>query len=249
MIPLQWRHNGQDGVSNHQPHDCLLNRLLSADLRKHESSPPLAFVQVIHRGPVNYPHKRASNAENVSIWWRHHITGLVPNRPRLMMAQFDDACMCHETSFWWRLITIAMTSQERHIFSNQRFNSSCRPTSKKHQSLPYWPGVRGIHQWPVIYPHKGPVRRKKLSFYDVNMTLPLHERPLRTKITDNSTAYSHSCWHQRSALLALCKANPPATCVPHKGFPCRDVRSVCVQNLNSARRNGVCQIRCVMFAS
>ena len=24
---LQWRHNEHDGVSNHQPHDCLLNRL------------------------------------------------------------------------------------------------------------------------------------------------------------------------------------------------------------------------------
>ena len=24
---LQWRHNGRDSVSNHQPHDCLLNRL------------------------------------------------------------------------------------------------------------------------------------------------------------------------------------------------------------------------------
>ena len=24
---LQWRHNGHDGFSNHQPHDCLLNRL------------------------------------------------------------------------------------------------------------------------------------------------------------------------------------------------------------------------------
>ena len=24
---LQWRHNDHDGVSNHQPHDCLLNRL------------------------------------------------------------------------------------------------------------------------------------------------------------------------------------------------------------------------------
>ena len=24
---LQWRHNWRDGVSNHQPHDCLLNRL------------------------------------------------------------------------------------------------------------------------------------------------------------------------------------------------------------------------------
>ena len=30
MIPpvsLRWCHNGRDGVSNHQPHDCLLNRL------------------------------------------------------------------------------------------------------------------------------------------------------------------------------------------------------------------------------
>ena len=25
--PLQWRHTGPDGVSNHQPYDCLLNRL------------------------------------------------------------------------------------------------------------------------------------------------------------------------------------------------------------------------------
>ena len=25
--PLQWHHNECDGVSNHQPHDCLLNRL------------------------------------------------------------------------------------------------------------------------------------------------------------------------------------------------------------------------------
>ena len=25
--PLQWRHNGWDGVSNHQPHHCLFNRL------------------------------------------------------------------------------------------------------------------------------------------------------------------------------------------------------------------------------
>ena len=27
MFPLRWRHNEHDGVSNHQPHDCLLNRL------------------------------------------------------------------------------------------------------------------------------------------------------------------------------------------------------------------------------
>ena len=47
-----WRHNERDCVSNHQPHDCLLNRL-----RKHQSSASLAFVRGIHRCPVNSPHK------------------------------------------------------------------------------------------------------------------------------------------------------------------------------------------------
>ena len=32
--PLQWRHNEHDGVSNHQPHDCLLNRLFRRRSKK-----------------------------------------------------------------------------------------------------------------------------------------------------------------------------------------------------------------------
>ena len=40
-----------------------------ADQSKHHSSASLAFGWGINRGPVNTPH---SNAENVSIWWRHH---------------------------------------------------------------------------------------------------------------------------------------------------------------------------------
>ena len=63
---LRWRHNEHDGVSNHQPHDCLLNHFFSganqrkhqsADQRKHQSSASLAFVRGIHRWPVNSPHK------------------------------------------------------------------------------------------------------------------------------------------------------------------------------------------------
>ena len=34
MRPLQWRHNGPDGVSNHQPHDCLLKRLFGRRSKK-----------------------------------------------------------------------------------------------------------------------------------------------------------------------------------------------------------------------
>ena len=44
-----------------------------ADQRKHQRSASLAFVWGIHRGPVNSPAQMASNAENVSIWWRHHV--------------------------------------------------------------------------------------------------------------------------------------------------------------------------------
>ena len=54
---LQWRYNGRDSVSNHQPRDCLLNLLFRRRSRKHQSSASLAFVRGIHRGPVNSPHK------------------------------------------------------------------------------------------------------------------------------------------------------------------------------------------------
>ena len=33
-VSLRWRHNERDGVSNHQPHDCLLNRFFRCRLKK-----------------------------------------------------------------------------------------------------------------------------------------------------------------------------------------------------------------------
>ena len=56
-LTLRWRHNGCDGLSNHQPHDCLHNRLFRRRSKKTASSASLAFVRGIHRGPVNSPHK------------------------------------------------------------------------------------------------------------------------------------------------------------------------------------------------
>ena len=49
-----------------------LTGYLGADQRKYQSSASLAFVWGIHRWLVNSPPKRASNKENVSIWWRYH---------------------------------------------------------------------------------------------------------------------------------------------------------------------------------
>ena len=40
--------------------------------RKHQSSVSLAFVRGIHTVDSEFPSQKASNAENVSNWWRHH---------------------------------------------------------------------------------------------------------------------------------------------------------------------------------
>ena len=44
-----------------------------ADQSKHQSSASLAFVREIHRGPVNFPHKRPVTRKFFCIWWRHHV--------------------------------------------------------------------------------------------------------------------------------------------------------------------------------
>ena len=68
--PLQWRHNGRDSVSNHQPQHCLLYGLFRR--RWNIQAPrhwPLCGEFTSDRWT---PAQMASNAENVSIWWRHH---------------------------------------------------------------------------------------------------------------------------------------------------------------------------------
>ena len=54
---LQWRHNGRDSVSKTSLTIVYSAVYSDADQRKHQSSASLAFVQGIHRGPVNSPHK------------------------------------------------------------------------------------------------------------------------------------------------------------------------------------------------
>ena len=75
QIPsLQWRHNGHDGLSSHKPPDCLLKRLF----RHSSKQTPRLRVSGLCEGNSTvtdeFPAQRASNAENVSIWWCHPAT-------------------------------------------------------------------------------------------------------------------------------------------------------------------------------
>ena len=61
FAPLRWLHNERDGVSNHQPHDCLLNRLFKEPIKENIKAPrhwPLWGNSPATGGP-----QRASNAE------------------------------------------------------------------------------------------------------------------------------------------------------------------------------------------
>ena len=72
--PLQWHHNGLDGVSNHQSHGCLLDRLFRRSSKK---TSKLRFTGLCEgNSPVTrgFPSQRSSNTENVSIWWCHMIS-------------------------------------------------------------------------------------------------------------------------------------------------------------------------------
>ena len=65
---LQWRHNDRDGVSNHRPHHCLLGSIF----RRRSKITGLCAGN----SPVTgeFSAQMASNAEIVSIWWRHRVT-------------------------------------------------------------------------------------------------------------------------------------------------------------------------------
>ena len=73
VYSLQWRHNGHGSVSNHQHHDFLLNRLFRRRSKKTLKPRVTGLCAGNSPGTGEFPTQMARNAENVSIWWRHHV--------------------------------------------------------------------------------------------------------------------------------------------------------------------------------
>ena len=83
---LQWRHNGCDGVSNHQRHDCLLNRLFRRRSNKTLKLRVTGLCAGIHRSPGNSPHKwsvkrKGFSFYNVIMLHFNHDSTLPPPHP------------------------------------------------------------------------------------------------------------------------------------------------------------------------
>ena len=71
-LAFRWRHNDHAGVSNHQPHGCLLNRSFRRKSKKTSKLRVTGLCAGNSPGTGEFPAQMASYAENVSIWWRHH---------------------------------------------------------------------------------------------------------------------------------------------------------------------------------
>ena len=69
---LQLCHNECNGVQSHRAHDYLLNRLFKAQIKENIKALPHWPLWGEFTGDRWILITKASNAENVSIWWRHH---------------------------------------------------------------------------------------------------------------------------------------------------------------------------------
>ena len=99
-MSLQWRHNERDGVSNHQPHDCLLNRLFRHRSQKTSKLRVTGFCEGNSPVTGEFPAQRASNAEKVSIWWRHHVLAVFCYRNILpIFPMFTSLALSHARDY------------------------------------------------------------------------------------------------------------------------------------------------------
>ena len=112
--PLQWHHNEPGGVTNRRLCECLLSRLFRP--RSKKTSKPRVTGLCEGNSPVTgeFPTQRASNAEHVSIWWRHHvcldavelISRTVCSTVRLQTLNMDHHCK------WKNIIAISFHSDK-----------------------------------------------------------------------------------------------------------------------------------------
>ena len=86
-MTLSWRHNGRVGVSDHQPHHCLLNHLFRR--RSWKISKPRVTGLCVGNSPVTgeFPAQKASNAK---------------------MFPFDDVIMKYALGFCWSCLLVVI---------------------------------------------------------------------------------------------------------------------------------------------
>ena len=122
---LQWRHNERNGVSNARRLDCLLRRVFRR--RSKEISKLGVTGLCAENSPMTgeFPAQRASNAENVSIWWRHRV---------------NSSTSFVKTDFYLSVLWHA--KKHKYIYFNRTKTITTRPNNKEPQIDIDWTSIR-----------------------------------------------------------------------------------------------------------
>ena len=148
---LQWRHNELDGVSSHQPHDCLLNCLFR---RRSKKTSRLRVTGLCDgNSPVTgeFPAQKASNAENISIWCRHHIM----KRKQQNFTRdtvYKPVILCTERGYFEKIVVFHSQMSSIYISSGQ------------------WQGFQAIKWYGMVDQYiKSRAIAKKIDTFSVNI--------------------------------------------------------------------------------
>ena len=90
-LSLSWRHNGRVCVSIHRCLVCVFSRFFR---RRSKKISKLRVTGLCYGNPPvtgRFPSQRASNAESVSIWWRHYAR--VFNCSLILFGLYRIACV------------------------------------------------------------------------------------------------------------------------------------------------------------
>ena len=196
---FQRLHNGCNGIPNHQPHHCLLNRLCK---RRSKKTSKLRITGLCERNLLmtgGFCAQMAINGKNVSICWRRYVNYYLHLKisfyGNMYRWYFRFWNLCNNTYIWWTNVfklhfwiryihqdTLGIDTQEKAIFL-----LSDKPQSKTmayyHQLAPHI-HVKMIHhskftfllkevQWKVSLPKHQPFCADFIVFVSIQQ-LSLH---------------------------------------------------------------------------
>ena len=139
LISLQWRHNEPDGVSNHRRLYCLLNCLFRHRSKKTSNIRVTGLCVGNSPETGEFTAQMASNAENVSIWWRHHGFYLSCRNANFLMAELPAVVM----------ISVLLTTMEISACSVAPRTSATVAPITRSQSSPLLAAPPSPHWWNI----------------------------------------------------------------------------------------------------
>ena len=123
LRPIQWCHNEREGISNHQPYDCLLNRLFRS--RSIKTSKFRVTGLCAENSPVNFPHKGP-------------VTRKMFHFDDVIIAPGDNVVMPNATSWNMHVISLSVgQSNDPNIWLGKGLKTKY-PTREMFCILQYW---------------------------------------------------------------------------------------------------------------